>query len=37
MLFFPQHVNEAMIIVGGLFIQMVVLALLILTLLVDGM
>ena len=32
----PQHVKEAMIIVGGLFVQMVVLALLMVNLLLDG-
>ena len=32
----PQHVKEAMIIVGGLFIPMVVLALLLVKLLLDG-
>ena len=32
----PQHVKEAMIIVGGLFVQVVVLASLMVKLLLDG-
>ena len=35
-MFVPQHVKEAMITVDGLFIQMVVLALLTVKLLLDG-